>query len=99
MREAWVVVVRHNLVTAIERAGPEEAMQAAATPLEVSTRLAANHREHGCIDGRYCMGDAQSARIFATLCLEFTRALAEKRLATLDKLPAGDSHYQAADPT
>ena len=95
--EPWVVVVRHNLVCSIARAGADDAARVAASPLEVSTRLADNHRANGCIDGRYCVADAQSARIFATLCLEFTRALAEKRLAMVEKLPAGNSRYEASD--
>lgn len=88
-------MVKHNLVTAIERAEPPAGTAVAATPLEVSTRLASNNRENGCIDGRYWVGDAESARIFATLCLEFTRATAEKRLAAVEKLPAGRPDYDA----
>jgi hypothetical protein len=94
MAEVYVVVVEHNLVRAIERA-PAPAEPIAATPLEVSTQLAANNRAHGCIDGRYYFTDTQAARIFATLCLEFVRALAEKRLAVVSALPVGKVDYRA----
>ena len=90
-----MVAVRHNLVCAIERAEPPAGVEVTRTPLEVSTQLAENNRAHGCIDGRYWLADAQAARIFATLCLEFTRGVAEKRLAAIEKLPAGRSEYDA----
>ena len=97
MAEAWCVVVRHNLVHAIERAEPPPGTAVAATPLDVSTRLADNNKSNGCLDGRYWVADAASARVFATLCLEFTRATAEKRLAAMEKLPAGNSEYDAGE--
>lgn len=94
MPGVYVVVVEHNLVRAIEPAqAPAEPIP--ATPLEVSTQLATNNRDHGCIDGVYYFTDTQSARIFASLCLEFVKALAEKRLAAVNALPAGKGEYRA----
>lgn len=89
-----MVVVEHNLVRAIERCAPPPG-PIPATPLEVSTQLAANNRAHGCIDGRYCFTDTQAAKIFASLCLEFTKALAEKRLAAVNALAVGVAEYRA----
>lgn len=86
-REAvFVVTVEHNLVTAIARSPGESADAVPETTLEVGTELAANYRSHGCLDGRYLFRNAQRARIFATLCLEFTRALTERRLAAVKAL-------------
>ncbi|HYC38684.1 MAG TPA: hypothetical protein VEC19_19810 [Usitatibacter sp.] len=93
MSEAWVVVVEHNLVQAIERcAMPPEAIP--ATPLEVSSQLARNNRENGCLDGRYYFADSQPAKVFASLCLEFTRALADKRIAAIEALPVGEAAFR-----
>ena len=96
MAEVYAVVVEHNLVTAIERS-PPPSDPIPATPLEVSTQLAENNRAHGCIDGRYYFTDTQSARIFAALCLQFVKSLAEKRLAAVESLPVGKVEYRAAD--
>ena len=96
MADVYVVVVEHNLVCAIERTEPP-ADPIPATPLEVSTQLAANNRANGCIDGRYYFTDTQAARIFASLCLQFVKSLAEKRLAAVDSLAAGKVEYRADD--
>lgn len=93
MADVYVVVVEHNLVRAIERdAAPPGPIP--ATPLEVSTQLAENNRAHGCIDGRYFFTDTQAAKIFASLCLEFTKAVAEKRLAAVNALAVGVAEYR-----
>jgi hypothetical protein len=94
MPEVYVVVVEHNLVSAIERTEPPPE-PIPATPLEVSTQLAANHRTNGCLDGRYYFTNTQAARTFAALCLTFVKALAEKRLAAVDSLAVGTAHYRA----
>ena len=93
--DAYVVVVRHNLVCAIEPVADMPRESIPATPLEVSTQLAANHRANGCIDGRYYFRDTMHARTFAELCLEFTKAMVEKRLAAVAKLPVGAPLYRA----
>lgn len=96
MAEVYAVVVEHNLVRAIERSEPRGA-PVPATPLEVSTQLAANHRANGCLDGRYYFTDTQSAKVFATLCLEFVKAMAEKRRSAIDALAVGAAEYRADD--
>lgn len=93
----YIVVVEKNVVTAIERTHQRPAAPIPRTPLEVSTQLADNNRTNGCIDGRYYFDDSQRARIFAELCLEYTRALVEKRLGAINKLPVGYAGYRADD--
>ena len=97
MAEVYVVVVEHNLVCAIERSAPPPE-PIPATPLEVSTQLAANNRAHGCLDGRYYFTDTQAARTFAVLCLTFVKSLAERRMAAVDALAVGKAEYRADDP-
>ncbi len=87
---AYVVTVRHNLVVAIARVADAAAVPIPPTKLEVATQLAENFRANGCIDGRYHFANAQRARVFATLCLEFTQAQLERRLAAVRKLAAGE---------
>jgi len=86
---AYVVVVENNLVVTVARIDDGNPAAVAQTRLEVATQLAENFRANGCIDGRYHFANAQRARVFATLCLEFTRALVERRLATIEALAVG----------
>ena len=95
MAEVYVVVVEHNLVRAIERVAEAPGEPIPATPLEVSSQLAANNRANGCLDGRYYFSETQPAKIFASLCLEFVRALADKRREAIDALPVGVAAYRA----
>ena len=97
MTDVYVVVVSHNIVCAIERTTGPAPAPIPKTPLEVGTQLADNNRTNGCIDGRYYFDDTQRAKIFASLCLEFTKALVEKRLATINSLPVGSAEYRAHD--
>ena len=92
--DTFVVVVEHNLVTALERVAEGISVAIPHSKLEVGTQLADNNRANGCIDGRYYFHNAQRARIFATLCLEFTKALVEKRLDVVSALAAG-AEYRA----
>lgn len=92
----FVVIVEHNLVTAIARASGGGAGAVPETTLEVGTELAANYRRNGCLDGQYLFRNAQRARIFATLCLEFTQALTERRLAVVKALRS-DEEFHAGD--
>ncbi len=94
MADVHVVIVEHNLVRTIERSAPP-AEPVPATPLEVSTQLATNHRAHGSLDGRYYFTDTQAAKIFASLCLEFVKAMADKRLAAINALAVGVAEYRA----
>ena len=91
----FTVVVAHNVVQAIEPSEAPPGEPVAATPLEAGTELATNYRVRGCIDGRYHFDDAARARTFASLCLEFTRALVDKRLEEVNRLPAGSPAYRA----
>jgi hypothetical protein len=95
--DVYVVVVRNNVVCAIERSTAAAPVSIPQTPLEVATELATNNRVNGCIDGRYRFDDTQRAKIFAALCLEFTRAVVERRLAAIEALPVGRAEYRADD--
>lgn len=95
MSHIYIVVVEKNVVSAIERTSVPPAEPIPRTPLEVSTQLADNNRRNGCIDGRYYFDDSLRARIFAELCLEYTRAMVERRLGAINKLPVGFSGYRA----
>ena len=97
MADIYVVIVENNLVTAIELAGAPPDRPIPKTPLEVSTELAENNRRNGRIDGRYYFQDTQRARIFASLCLEFIKALVDKRLAAINSLPVGSAVFRADD--
>ena len=92
---SYVVVVEHNLVSKVARAADDSSAQVSGSPLETGTRLAESFRASGTIDGLYYFEDLPHARVFATLCLEFTRALADRRLATLKTLAAG-AEFDAA---
>ena len=96
MADTYVVVVQHNLVTAVRKQADAAEVVVPQTKLEVGTQLADNYRRHGCIDGNYYFDNAQRARIFATLCLEFTKALVEKRLDAVKVLTA-ETEYCATD--
>lgn len=98
MREVFVVLVEGNLVSAIEpaRIAAEEA--GPASRLQVGTELATRFRESGCIDGRYVLGDAEDARSFASLCLEFTKGLVDRRLRDIGGLATGELRYRVEQP-
>ncbi len=96
MVDTYVVVVEHNVVSAIRKLPEGTVVPVPQTKLEVGTELADNYRNQGCIDGQYYFDNSQRAKIFASLCLEFTRALIQKRLDAI-KLLKGDSDYSAAD--
>jgi len=78
------VVVRSNLVTAVEPLFAAPGAPVAATPLEVSTILAANHRLNGCLDGSYYVPDAEMARQVASLSLDFVAKLVENSTKSLN---------------
>jgi hypothetical protein len=97
MSEIYVVVVKHNMVTALERLTEGTDTSVPQTKLEIGTRLAENYRVNGCIDGQYHFDNAQRAKIFATLCLEFTRALVDKRLDVVQALAIGVEYHALGD--
>lgn len=98
MAAVYVVVVRHNVVIALEQAPDGIDTPVPQTKLEIGTQLADNYRVNGCIDGRYLFDNAQRARIFAVLCLEFVRALVDKRLEAVKALALGAEYFAPEHP-
>jgi hypothetical protein len=92
----YVVTVEHNLVVAIGRVDDAAVASIPQTKLEVATQLAENFRANGCIDGRYHFANAQRARVFAALCLEFTQAQVARRLAAIRSHAVG-ADFNAGD--
>ena len=78
------VVVRHNVVARIEALPNRDDVAVPDSPLEVSSLLARNHRENGCLDGAYYFEDSETARHFAYLSLDFMKRLLEKSIESLD---------------
>jgi hypothetical protein len=95
MQQAYVVIVKGNLVCAIQPRSASHEPAIAGTPLEIASALAANFESHGSIDGVYAFGDSAAARTFAVLCLGFSKALLERRLTIIENLPPGFSTYAA----
>ena len=56
------------------------------TKLEVSTQLARNHQERGCIDGDYYFDNADRAKYFAILCQDFVKKLVDKTMEELERV-------------
>jgi hypothetical protein len=98
MPEVFVVLVEGNLVSAIERSSIAAEKAGPGSRLEIGTRLATKFREKGCIDGRYVLADAEEARSFAALCLEFTKGLVERRLHDIAGLAKDELAYRVAQP-
>jgi hypothetical protein len=96
MTATYVVVVRNNIVAALEQVPASTDTPVPKTKLEIGTQLAENFQANGCIDGRYLFEDAQRARIFAVLCLEFIRALVDRRLETVRSLATGAEYHATA---
>ena len=78
------VTVRHNLVCAVERVPAEAHIVVPDSRLEVSTQLARNHQENGCLDGEYYFSDPEQAKTFSLLCLDFARKLTERATTSLE---------------
>ena len=83
------VTVRHNLVQSIHRAPRTPDMHVPASRLEVSTELATNHQRNQCIDGVYRFEDAEQARSFSVLALDFVNRIIERRLQTIQAPDSG----------
>ena len=94
MIDVFVVSVDGNLVTSIERMAPLS-NEPPGTPLEVGTQLASNFRETGRLDGSYVFANADGARSFGVLCLQFMKNLVEQRCRLIEALPAGFDSYRA----
>jgi hypothetical protein len=97
MPDVFVVLVEGNLVSAIERSTAAAGEAGPGSRLDVGTQLATNYRENRRIDGRYVLADAEDARSFALLCLEFTKGLVERRSCAVDALAKGDDLYYRAE--
>jgi hypothetical protein len=100
-RDAYRVVIKHNLVVAIEQVSIPEAEFANPTNLEVSAQLARNHMTSGCVDGEYLFGSLDDAKDFAVLSLDFARLLCEKALNDVKShnFYANPSWYNARVPS
>ncbi|MGI9464814.1 MAG: hypothetical protein ACR2OM_12780, partial [Aestuariivirgaceae bacterium] len=91
------VSVRSNVVIEIRPLDPGELQpeRLIEDPLDASTRLSQNNLANGCLDGEYDFGSIQTARFFATLCLEFMQKLCEKSLASAGKAASdGDEAWR-----
>lgn len=93
MANVFVVSVEGNLVTSIERKAALS--EPPGTPLEVGTQLATNFRETGRLDGSYVFAEAEGARSFGVLCLQFMKNLVEQRTRLVEALPAGFDSFRA----
>ncbi len=78
------VVVRHNVVCAITRVDSAHGANVTRTKLEVSTQLARNNQENGCIDGDYLFDDANMAKSFAILSLDYVKRLIDKTIEKIE---------------
>ncbi len=78
------ITVKHNLVSAVERVPSNTDIVIPDSKLEVSTQLARNHQEYGCLDGQYYFSDAEQAKCFSVLCLGFVKKLIERAIETLE---------------
>lgn len=78
------VLVKHNIVCAIERIEDGDDSKVPQTKLEVSTQLAKNNLENGCIDGDYYFDDANLAKNFALLSLDFVKRLIDKTVEKIE---------------
>ncbi len=87
----YVVLVRHNLVEQIQCQDDLSNQQTALkTNLDAGTLLSENFQQNECIDGEYWFDDAERAKSFASVCMDFTRKLLQSRLDRIDKLNSGE---------
>ena len=87
----FIVIVQHNLVEQIQRRDTLSNQQALLqTNLEASALLSDNFRVNKCIDGEYCFDDAERAKSFASVCMDFMKKLVLNRLERIDKLNSGE---------
>lgn len=86
-------MVEGNLVNSIQRRDRQPDDVVPESPLEVGTQLATGFRQTGRIDGTYLFASRDGARTFASLCLQFVKALVEQRNRNIEALPAGFDTY------
>jgi len=82
------VTVRRNLVCEISPIAAAEARCGDDDPLAVSTQLAQNNRNNGCLDGEYDFASFEAARHFATLCAGYMQSFCEKSVEAMNRLDA-----------
>ncbi len=86
------VVIRHNLIEQIQcQESLNESQLVLATNLEASQLLAENFQVNHCIDGDYCFDDAERAKTFASVSMDFTMRLLQSRVEKIDRLNCGES--------
>lgn len=86
--QTFRVRVRHNVVCSFGPVPMRDGLRVPETALEVSTQLARNHRERGCIDGDYYFDNAERAKHFAVLCQDFVKKLVDKTMGELEQARA-----------
>ena len=77
-KRAYRVVVRHNLVVAVESIEVPPDTELAEDNLSVSLKLAENFRLNGSVDGDYLFAGVNRAKDFALVALDFVNKLTEK---------------------
>ena len=91
----WRVLVVKNLVTAILPAPASADDPPEDDPLKVSTQLAMNNIENGCLDGNYDFNSFENARHFASLCAGYFQNLSERTIVSLSNHDAsGTSEWK-----
>ena len=83
------VIVLHNAVQSIRRARRMPDLHIPPSNLEVTSELARNYQSNGCIDGCYRFDEAERARSFAVLALDFVKRMLEKRIEEIEALDTG----------
>lgn len=78
------VVVTDNLVCAMEKVAHRDGVAVAHTNLEAGTQLSENNLRNGRLDGAYYFADAQIAREFALLCLDFVKRMTEQNIERIE---------------
>lgn len=84
----------HNLVEEIS--GQPASFQVdhvLKTNLDAGTLLAQNHQTNGCIDGVYYFDDAERAKTFASICMDFVKKKIDGRLNQIDRLNYSEDYF------
>lgn len=90
----YIVNVHHNLVEQIKCQDDLSDQQTLLkTNLDAGTLLSENFQANECIDGEYCFDDAERAKTFASVCMDFTRKLLQSRLDRIDMLNSGEEFF------
>ena len=80
------VVVERNLVCRICPIDPASARCREDDPLAVSTQLAQNNRNNGCLDGEYDFETFEAARHFAALCADYLKSFCDRSIEAINRL-------------